>query len=159
MLEKTWYILLSKQCYLLWFCGFYNRIWDTLLLLFCRIITGSVWICSDLQAYISEYGPPYWEGFVVLIFFLLWEGNILLVFSPSSENMLIDVERGKGREREREKNIDVKERHWSIASHTHDDQGLNSQLRHVPWLGIEPLTFWFMRWYHKQLSHTIQGKI
>ena len=33
------------------------------------------------------------------------------------------------------------------------DRELNLQLRHVPWLGIEPTNFWFS----KQLSYTSQG--
>ena len=46
---------------------------------------------------------------------------------------------GAGRER------DVKEKHWSLGS--------NPQPTYVPWLGIEPTTFWCMEWHSNQLSH------
>ena len=32
------------------------------------------------------------------------------------------LERGEGREKEKERNIDVKEKHSSVASHTHPDR-------------------------------------
>ena len=52
------------------------------------------------------------------------------------------LERGKGRKKERKRNIDV----WKItlaASHSPPNWGPGPQPRHVPWLGIEPVTFWF----------------
>ena len=36
------------------------------------------------------------------------------------------------------------------------DWGLD-QLRYVPWLGIEPITFWYMGWYPNQLSHLVRA--
>ena len=52
---------------------------------------------------------------------------------------------GKGREREkgrgRGRNIDVWEKHWSVASHMLSDWRLNLQPRYVPWPGTEPATF------------------
>ena len=54
------------------------------------------------------------------------------LFSPSPEDMLIDFRDGGGRERERERNIDVGEKHRSVACHMHSDQGPNMQPRHVP---------------------------
>ena len=42
------------------------------------------------------------------------------------------LERGEGREKEKERNIDVREKHRSVASHTHPDQGPNAQPRRVP---------------------------
>ena len=50
--------------------------------------------------------------------------------------MLIDL-RGERQEREKEKNIHVKEKHWSVACHMHPDQGLNLQTGYVPWSGNE----------------------
>ena len=47
-------------------------------------------------------------------------------------------------ERQRKRNIDVKEKHRSVASCMPSDQGSNSQPRYVPGPGIEPATFWFM---------------
>ena len=37
-------------------------------------------------------------------------------------------------------------KHQSVASCTPPSQGPGLQPRHVPWLGIEPGTFWFMEW-------------
>ena len=44
------------------------------------------------------------------------------------------LERGEGREQEKEKNINV----WFLSRSPHWGPGL--QPRHVPWLGIEPVT-------------------
>ena len=51
--------------------------------------------------------------------------------------------------------IDFRERkrERSVASHMHPDWGLNMQTRCVPWLGIEPATFWYMGQCSNQLSH------
>ena len=45
---------------------------------------------------------------------------------------LLILERGEGREKENETNIDVREKHQSPVSHTHPDRGTNPQPRHVP---------------------------
>ena len=42
------------------------------------------------------------------------------------------LEKGEGKKKERERNIDVREKHWSVASHTHPDWRLNLQPRPVP---------------------------
>ena len=57
--------------------------------------------------------------------------------------MLIDFrERGRGGERERERdgerNIDMREKHRSVASRMCPDRGSNLQPRFVPWTGVEP---------------------
>ena len=39
------------------------------------------------------------------------------------------------------------------------DWGPNWQSRFVPWMGIEPATFWFTCWYSNQPSHTGQGSL
>ena len=46
------------------------------------------------------------------------------------------LDRGVGREKERERNINV----WLPLVHS---RGPGPQPRHVPWLGIEPATLWF----------------
>ena len=51
----------------------------------------------------------------------------------------------KGRKKERERNVNVREKHQSVASCTHRDRGPNGQSRHVPWLRIELATFQFVR--------------
>ena len=52
------------------------------------------------------------------------------------------LERREGRVREREKN-NVREKLESAASCTHPNLGQNPQPRHVPWPGIEQVTFCF----------------
>ena len=61
------------------------------------------------------------------------------------------------RERVRERHIDTREKHQSVASFMHLDQGLNLQPRFVPWLGFEPATFWCMGWCSNQQSHISQS--
>ena len=73
------------------------------------------------------------------------------------EDMLMDFREGKGRERERKKNIDVREKHLSVASHIHPNLGPNWQPRHVPWPENDPAAFWFMGSCSHQQSHTGQG--
>ena len=64
--------------------------------------------------------------------------------------MFIDFrEKREGRER----SIDVTETHQLVASLTRPNGELNSQPRHVPWLGIEPPAFWCMGRHSNQLSH------
>ena len=57
--------------------------------------------------------------------------------------MLMDFKE-KEREEEREEEKRQRERetsHWLAASPTHPDQGSNPQPQHVPWLGIQPVSF------------------
>ena len=64
---------------------------------------------------------PVRGGKLVRVFYLF-----IFVFVTSREDTLTDF-RGEGREREREG-----EKHRSVASHTHPDQGPNTQSRHAP---------------------------
>ena len=58
------------------------------------------------------------------------------------------LDRGEGREKERERNINV----WYCLSHTpHWGPGL--QPRCVPWLGIELVTLWFTGWHSTTEPH------
>ena len=58
------------------------------------------------------------------------------------------LEKGEGKKKERERNIDVREKHLSVASHTRLDQARAcNQPRNVHWLRIEPATFQFARWH------------
>ena len=52
-------------------------------------------------------------------------------------------ERGREGERKRGRATSVWEKHQSVASHTHPNQGPNPQPRRVPWPGIKPVTFCF----------------
>ena len=47
-------------------------------------------------------------------------------------------------EEQRERNIHVREKHRSVASHTCPNQGPGPQPNHVPGPGIEPETFHFV---------------
>ena len=70
-------------------------------------------------------------------------------------------ERVRRREREKrgERNIDVREKHRLVASCMHPNHGLNPQLRHVPWLGIEPANFGCTGQRSKQLSHLAKAEM
>ena len=63
------------------------------------------------------------------------------------------LQRGEGRERER--NINVREKHKSIAFPTRPNQGPGLEPRHVPWLGSKQATFHFAD--SAQPSCTSQG--
>ena len=86
-----------------------------------------------------------WDMYFVGFFF----------FWSSPEDMLIDFrEHGVGGEHQCKR-----EKHGLVASHIGPDPGLNSQLRHVPWLGIEPAILWSTGPCSNQLSPTSQGRL
>lgn len=60
----------------------------------------------------------------------------------------IDFDRGGG-----EMGIDVREKHWLVASRTHSNQGQNWKPRYMTLLGIKPATFWITL---QPLKHTSQ---
>ena len=62
----------------------------------------------------------------------------LLFFSSFLKKIYLLLERGEGRETERERNINV----WLLLASL--SPGTCPQPRHVPWLGIEPVTFLFV---------------
>ena len=53
------------------------------------------------------------------------------------------LERREGREKKKERNIYVQEIYQLVAP----NWGPGTYPRHVPWLGIEPATFWFAGWH------------
>ena len=61
--------------------------------------------------------------------------------------------RERGRERKRERNIDVRQKHWLVASRMCANQESTPKHRYVPRPGIEPATFWGMGHHSNQLSH------
>ena len=76
------------------------------------------------------------------------------IFHPYPSTCLLILDRGEGREREK----DVREKHWSVGSGMPLTGGPNLQPGLVPWLGMEPLTFWFMGWCSDQQCHISLGK-
>ncbi|KAF6131762.1 NOVA alternative splicing regulator 1 [Phyllostomus discolor] len=66
-------------------------------------------------------------------------------------------ERGEGREKEKERNIDLREKHQWVAFPTCPGWGLNLQHRHVPGLGVNWRPFAFQD-TPNQLNHTDQGE-
>ena len=82
---------------------------------------------------------------------LLCSPSIYLFIYLDFFKKLLFVERGEGREKERKRNISV----WLCL--VCPCQGPGSQPRHVPWLGIEPVTLWFTGLCSiNSLSHTSQ---
>ena len=74
---------------------------------------------------------------------LIWKfrtklNNSILIFKKYF--IYLFLERGEGREKKRERNINVREKHWLVASQTLLGQGPNPPPRHVPWLRIELAT-------------------
>ena len=72
-------------------------------------------------------------------------------------DFILFLEREEGREKEEEKHGCVREKHRSVASCTHPHQEPKPQPRHVPRLGIEPVTFTLCGMTPDLLSHTGQG--
>ena len=62
-------------------------------------------------------------------------------------------ERERERKRKGEREIDVREKHQSIASYMYPDWGLNLQPRYVPWQRIKTITFLCTGWLSNQLIH------
>ena len=68
---------------------------------------------------------------------------------------LLILEREEGRERK--KNSNVREKQWLVASDSHPYWGSNLQPRYIPWLGIEPSTFWYVGQCSNKLNYTSWG--
>lgn len=64
---------------------------------------------------------------------------LLKEFFKFSPRICFERERAAGREGE--KNIDVREKHQSVAFHTYPNWGSNPQCSYVPWPGIKLSTF------------------
>ena len=58
--------------------------------------------------------------------------DILVLFFFFKDFIYLFFERGEGREEERERNIAVREKHRSVASRAHPNQGPNPQPRLMP---------------------------
>ena len=79
-----------------------------------------------------------------------WILGFTLFFQSSLEVMLSDF---------REGNMDVREKHWSVAFHTRPDRGLNLQPIYVLWRGNRPTAFQFMGWCSNRLSRLARANL
>ena len=81
---------------------------------------------------------------------------IYYFFNPHTRACLLILERGEGREKVRERNINVREKHWLAALHTYPDQGWTAtQACALTWNRTWALSVCGM--ISSQLSHTGQG--
>ena len=94
---------------------------------------------------------------IYIVFWLILLNTLQLILISSLTKELVQAskfwmffkdfiyffERGEGKEKERERNINVQEIHPLAASCTLPTGEPGPQPRHTPWLGIEPATFWF----------------
>ena len=65
-----------------------------------------------------------------------------MVFKDFFQRFYIFIERGEGKEKERERNIDMWEILRLVVLYT-PNWGPGRQPWHVPWLEIKPMTLWF----------------
>ena len=79
------------------------------------------------------------ESPVLLIYLLTYSVTYLYCYLRTC------LERGREEEGKGEK-------HRSVASHRCPDQEPNPWRRHVPWLGMKLVTFWFIGWHSHQPS-------
>ena len=103
--------------------------------------------------YIEPSAPPDYFLRYKYHNFTLKRNDLLIYFLKSSpEGIFNDLRKRKGKSERKQERMSKRERerwwwrekYWSIASHMHPNQGSNLQLRYVPSLGIEPITFWCM---------------
>ena len=80
---------------------------------------------------------------------------LFVCFNPYLRICLLIWERES--EGERDTHINVREKHWLVASCMWLDWGLNLQASYVPWLGINLATVWGMQWYSNQLSRPVRA--
>ena len=103
-----------------------------LLLFFFFVSSQEVFVCVWNNVFLES-----------LVKWLLKPPKLLILekyfYLSSPEDMFIDLKRGEGREKRRDRNINVREKHQSVASCTHLGEGLNLQPQHILWLGIEPV--------------------
>ena len=73
-----------------------------------------------------------------------WVFTLQFIFFPTAFKFIyLLLERGEGEEKERERNIDVQETTAIVFFLYAPSRGTWPQPSHVPWLGIEPVTFQF----------------
>ena len=65
------------------------------------------------------------------------------------------LDRGEGKEKERERNINV----WSSLMGPPLETKPGLQPRHVPWLGIEPMTLWLTGWHSIHWATTARAEL
>ena len=122
--------------------------------------------CTPRCSWELILGLEDWRDLVRSIF---WQAYLLVVLSVLDNFMCqpgghflkrfyFFLERGGRREEKRERNIDVRGKHQLVASCTYPDWGPNPQPRHVPWLGMEPVTFCFVGWCPTNWSMMVRAE-
>ena len=111
------------------------EVWDMCLL--SPACSSSVYMPPALHGHTDTQAPPSGALLFLLFFLILTQGYVYWFYRERKG--------GRGGEREGKET-------WSVASYTRSNQGSNPQPRYVPWLGIEPATFWCMGQCANQLS-------
>ena len=107
----------------------------------------AAWKFRDFPIFSSSTFMVVWLTFVFYpswIYFCVW-CKLVVEFHFFACSCPIHLFLEKGKEKERKRNIDMREKHGLVASHTCPNQGPKPQPRHVPWPGIEQVTFCFVR--------------
>ena len=86
----------------------------------------------------------------------------IFLILPRTCSLILERKRkrreGGGREKRRQTDVDVREKHWSVASLICLDWELNPQPRYVPWLGFKPANFWSTGQHCSQLGHLARAR-
>ena len=98
---------------------------------------ASQWVALQLKQWFSTRGyvaspAPQGDVWQSLETFFLKEHESLLFLNPYPRTCPLISEKGTGREKERERNIDVREKHWLVAFCKHPDQGQTHNLGTCP---------------------------
>ena len=124
--------------------------------LFLNWLLSFFWLCDEVKHYLIPPPPPWPEAgklmnwFLFKTRFLSWVclmSKVLIYVFIFKDFIYLLLERGEGREEEKEKNINVWEIHPSVASCTPPNSRPGPQPRHVPWPGIEQVSFQFAGWH------------
>ena len=99
------------------------------------LLNSHVFVRSLIHFYSSSYTSICLFILKRWLYFICFLEDCIYLFLP----------RGEGREKERERKIDVRNIDWLPL--TYPNWGPILQPTHVPWLGIEPVTFQFAGWH------------
>ena len=74
-------------------------------------------------------------------------------------SLLLEKEEGEGEIRRKKEKSMWERNDDRLPNGVCPDGGSNPQPGYVLWLGSEPVTFWSIRWYSKQLGHKVRTHI